>query len=137
MSTATATKLTREVKPTPIGIGSEVWHSILKSVDPLSEWRQEFAELKRDIELFRTWESQGFFHTREDELSQHVHRGWLSSLICGGEMLAVNLLQSGHKDSASDEFRFLNLLLENLQQTLETWHSAARHELQKEEKSAS
>ena len=114
-------------------VSTEGWHAALKAINPLSEWRHDFAEWRKDIEQFREFESQVFFHDRESEISRRVHRGMLCQLMSNGELLAFDLLNRDQLHSAEDEFRFLNLLLDNLQQTLDTWHSTARLELLKEQ----
>jgi hypothetical protein len=114
-------------------VSTEGWHAALKAINPLSEWRHDFAEWRKDIEHFRDFESQAFFPDRESEILRRMHRGMLCQLMSTGELLAFDLLNKEQLQSAEDEFKFLNLLLENLQQTLDTWHSAARLDLLKEQ----
>jgi len=99
---------------------SEDWLGLLRSINPIAEWETRFAEWRKDIQEFRETEQQCFFSQIENTLLQHVHRGWLCSLISQGEMLAVELINELPK--ATDQLKFLNLCLENLTSSLETWH---------------
>lgn len=116
-------------EPSRASVSPEDWQAFFVHVDPLAAWKNQFAEWRGHIEQFRKVESAQFFADRGDSLTQHSHRGWLCSIISRGEMLAVELLQS-QKGDAVDEFKFLNLCLENLQATLDTWHSTENASLE-------
>lgn len=104
-------------------ISSVNWEQFLSPLDPLAEWRERFANWREEIQKFREGELKVFFPNRDDTMVQRVHRGWLGLLISNGEHLAVDLLQSGRQEDATDELKFLDLCLENLQSTLATWHA--------------
>jgi hypothetical protein len=89
-------------------------------MDPLAHWRNQFAEWRKDVSEFRVGELRFFFPNRDKEIIQRTHRGWLCALISSGEFLAVQLLQA--EQDAGEDLELLNLCLENLRDTLQTWH---------------
>jgi hypothetical protein len=102
------------------------WHEVLRSVSPLAEWEGEFAAWRESIAMFRQVEQEAFFPRRDEVMLHHVHRGWTAELISEGEKLAVELLRLDA--NATDRLEFVTLCVENLQSTLETWHSAQQSE---------
>lgn len=98
------------------------WQGFLRTADPLAEWRKAFDEWRIEIDEFRRAEQEKFFTGRHKDGWQRSHRGWLCSLISHGEMLAMTLLQAKQQNNAVGEFELLNLCLDNLRDTLQTWH---------------
>src|SRR5438874_2329419 len=104
---------------------SENWKQYLSVLDPLAEWKAEFEEWRRQVEQFREGEKTHFFHNPNRTIMGRVHRGWLSALLSQGDRLAVDLLNSGQVEEASEDLKFLDLCLSNLQETMATWHMGA------------
>jgi hypothetical protein len=100
----------------------EDWQGLLRTADPLVEWREAFNAWHIEIQAFRQMEQERFFPHRDMERWQRIHRGLLCSLISDGERLAVSLQQAQQQDNSAQEFELLNLCLENLRDTLQTWH---------------
>ncbi len=108
--------------PIRSNVASEDWKDFLRIADPLAEWKKAFNEWSAGIQQFREVEQEQFFTSRHKDRWQRIHRGWLCSLVSDGEMLSMTLLQSEHRDNAAEEFELLNLCLDNLRDTLQTWH---------------
>lgn len=94
-----------------------------RCVDPLAGWRNSFVEWREEIKEFRDAEQTLFFAKPNSQTWQRQHRGWLCSLISDGEILALKLIEAQQERNAAKEFELLNLCLENLRATLDTWHS--------------
>jgi hypothetical protein len=115
---------TRGEVPSGISFSAEgrgfEWQKLVERADPLAAWKAEFAEWRNEVGSFRKFEQDVFFVDPTSAFAVRCHRGFLSSLLSRGELLALEILEN---EAAASHLHSLDVFLKNLQATMDTWHS--------------